>query len=200
MGKSLTEMRSTWEEALLCDLFRVIQAIRIHQDNNQLVKRCLSAFQETVARLNPREDITVRVSEGRLFVQGEKIPYRKEILRIINSTLLLFQRRALEGLRFQPAAGRIPQEDLLAFMRLLVRCEEKADPAAWLTEETGKKGFSWASVLKGVDIKRRSVENLREKAKSTYFHAMNSVRDVAQRISYQGYAGIRLDSHECLIS
>jgi HD-GYP domain-containing protein (c-di-GMP phosphodiesterase class II) len=191
MGKSLTEVRSTWEEALLCDLFRVIQAIRIHQDNNQLVKRCLSAFQETVARLNPREDITVRVSEGRLFVQGEKIPYRKEILRIINSTLLLFQRRALEGLRFQPAAGRIPQEDLLAFMRLLVRCEEKADPAAWLTEETGKKGFSWASVLKGVDIKRRSVENLREKAKSTYFHAMNSVRDVAQRISYQGYAGIR---------
>lgn len=191
MGKSLTEMRSTWEEALLCDLFRVIQAIRIHQDNNQLVKRCLSAFQETVARLNPREDITVRVSEGRLFVQGEKIPYRKEILRIINSTLLLFQRRALEGLRFQPAAGRIPQEDLLAFMRLLVQCEEKADPAAWLTEETGKKGFSWASVLKGVDIKRRSVENLREKAKSTYFHAMNSVRDVAQRISYQGYAGIR---------
>jgi hypothetical protein len=92
------EMQSTWEEALFYNLFRMIQAIRIHQDNNQLVKLCLSAFQETIARLNLQEDITVQISEGRFYVQGEKIQYRKELMRLINSMLQFFQRRALEGL------------------------------------------------------------------------------------------------------
>jgi HD-GYP domain-containing protein (c-di-GMP phosphodiesterase class II) len=185
------EMQSTWEEALFYDLFRMIQAIRIHQDNNQMVKICLSAFQDTLARLNIQEDITVQISEGRFFVQGEKIQYRKELMRLINSMLQFFQGRALEGLSLHPAIKEVSQDDLLTFMRLLVQCAEKTDPSTWLIEETKEDRFPWVSVLKGTEVKRRSSENLREKAKSTYFHAMNSVRDVAQRISYQGYAGIR---------
>jgi HD-GYP domain-containing protein (c-di-GMP phosphodiesterase class II) len=185
------EMQSTWEEALFYNLFRMIQAIRIHQDNNQLVKLCLSAFQETIARLNLQEDITVQISEGRFYVQGEKIQYRKELMRLINSMLQFFQRRALEGLCLHPAVKDVSQDDLLIFMRLLVQSDEKTDPVAWLTQETKKERFPWVSVLKGAEVKRRPVEDLRGKAKSTYFHAMNSVRDVAQRISYQGYAGIR---------
>ena len=191
MAADPVDRQSTWEEALFCDLFRLIQAIRIHQDNNQLVKLCLAAFQETIARLDLQEDITVQISEGRFFVQGEKIRYRKELIRLITSMLQFFQRRALEGLRLHPAVKEISQDDLLTFMRLLVRSEQKNDPVAWLTEETKEERFPWVTIVKGAEVKRRSVENLREKAKSTYFHAMNSVRDVAQRISYQGYAGIR---------
>lgn len=185
------EMQSTWEEALFYDLFRMIQSIRIHQDNNQLVKLCLTAFQDTVARLDLQTDITVQICDGRFFVQGEKIQYRKELLRLINGMLQFFQRRALEGLRIHPAVKEISQDELLTFMRLLVQCEEKTDPSAWLLEQAKDERFPWVTVLKGTEIKRRSIENLKEKAKSTYFHAMNSVRDVAQRISYQGYAGIR---------
>lgn len=186
------ERQSTWEEALFYDLFRMIQAIRIHKDNNQLVKRCLSAFQETISRLNLQEDITVQISEGRFFVQGEKLQYRKEMMRLINSMLQFFHRRAMQGLCLLPTVKEISQDDLIAFTRLLVQCEGKSDPAAWLMEETQGGGrFPWVTLLKGTGVKRRPDENLREKAKSTYFHAMNSVREVAQRISYQGYAGIR---------
>lgn len=191
MAAGPPEKQSTWEEALFYDLFRMIQAIRIHQDNNHMVKLCLAAFQETLARLDLQEDITIRISEGRFFVQGEKIQYRKELMRLINSMLRFFQRRALEGVCLHPEAKAVSQDHLLIFMRLLVQCEGKTDPAAWLTEQTKGERFPWVSVLKGVEVKRRAIENLREKAKSTYFHAMNSVRDVAQRISYQGYAGIR---------
>jgi HD-GYP domain-containing protein (c-di-GMP phosphodiesterase class II) len=112
-------------------------------------------------------------------------------MRLINGMLQFFQRRGLEGLRIHPAVKKISQDELLTFMRLLVQCEEKTDPAAWLLEQTKDERFAWVTVLKGTEVKRRSIENLKEKAKSTYFHAMNSVRDVAQRISYQGYAGIR---------
>jgi len=191
MADNPLEMQSTWEEALFYDLFRMIQAIRIHQDNNQLVKLCLNAFQQTVARLNLEGDISFQISEGRFFVQGEKIQYRKELMRLITGMLQFFQRRALEGLRIHPSVKSISQEELLSFMRLLVQCDEKADPSAWLLEQIKDDKFPWVTVLKGAEVKRRSIENLREKAKSTYFHAMNSVRDVAQRISYQGYAGIR---------
>jgi HD-GYP domain-containing protein (c-di-GMP phosphodiesterase class II) len=191
MAAGPLEMQSTWEEALFYDLFRMIQSIRIHQDNNQLVKLCLTAFQETVSRLDLQTDITVQICDGRFFVQGEKIQYRKELMRLINGMLQFFQRRGLEGLRIHPAVKKISQDELLTFMRLLVQCEEKTDPAAWLLEQTKDERFAWVTVLKGTEVKRRSIENLKEKAKSTYFHAMNSVRDVAQRISYQGYAGIR---------
>jgi HD-GYP domain-containing protein (c-di-GMP phosphodiesterase class II) len=191
MAAGPLEMQSTWEEALFFDLFRMIQAIRIHQDNNHLVKICLTAFQETVSRLNLQTDITVRICDGRFFVQGERIQYRKELMRLINGMLQFFHRRALEGLQIHPAVKGISQDELLTFMRLLVLCEDKTDPAAWLLEQTKDERFPWVNVLKGTEVKRRSIENVREKAKSTYFHAMHSVRDVAQRISYQGYAGIR---------
>ena len=191
MAAGPLEMQSTWEEALFYELFRMIQAIRIHHDNNQLVKLCLSAFQDTMTRLNLQEDITVLISEGRFFVQGEKIQYRKALMRLVNGMLQFFQRRALEGMRLHPAVKEVSQEDLLAFMRLLVQSEDKTDPAAWLMEQTKEDRFPWVTLVKSDAIRRRTVENLREKAKSTYFHAMNSVKDVAQRISYQGYAGIR---------
>jgi HD-GYP domain-containing protein (c-di-GMP phosphodiesterase class II) len=191
MAEGLLEMQSTWEEALFYSLFRMIQAIRIHQDNNQLVERCLTTFQESVSRLNLETDITINLSEGRFFVQGEKIRYRKQLMTLINRMLQFFRRRAIEGVRINPAVKEISHGELLAFMRLLIQCAEKTDPAGWLLEQTKNERFSWITILKGTEVKRRPIENLREKAKSTYFHAMNSVRDVAQRISSQGYAGIR---------
>jgi HD-GYP domain-containing protein (c-di-GMP phosphodiesterase class II) len=191
MAVGQLETQSTWEEGLFHSLYRMIQAIRIHQDNNQLVKMCLTDFQGMVSRLNFLEPITVQVSEGRFFVQGEKIQYRKELVKLINGMLHFFQRRGLDGLRLYPSVKEVSLEDLLAFMRLLVQSEEKEDPVGWLLSETGDDRFSWVTTLKGTKLKRDNVGDLREKAKSTYFHAMNSVKDVAQRISYQGYAGVR---------
>ncbi len=42
-----TAEATTWEETLLQNLYRLIQAVRIHQDNNQLVKVCVERFRET---------------------------------------------------------------------------------------------------------------------------------------------------------
>jgi HD-GYP domain-containing protein (c-di-GMP phosphodiesterase class II) len=184
-------MKSTWEEALFRNLFRMIQAIRIHRDNNQLVKLCVSEFEETIRRLDFQEDITVQISKGRLFVQGEKIHHGNEAARLIGSMLDFFQRRGLEGLRLHPELMQAPEESVLSFMRLFAQCVEKEDPAGWLMEQAGDGSFPWVTVLKSTEAKRSPTEDLREKAKSTYYHAMNSVKDIAQRISFQGSAGIR---------
>jgi HD-GYP domain-containing protein (c-di-GMP phosphodiesterase class II) len=191
MDTGQIETLSTWEEELFYSIYRMIQALRIHQDNNQLVKICLTDFLDLVSRLDFQEPITIQTSEGRFFVQGEKIQYRKEMVKLINGMLRFFHRRGLDGLRLDPSVKKVSLEDLLAFMRPLVQSEEKEDPAGWLLHETGEDRFPWITILKGTKLKRDRVGDIRGKAKSTYFHAMNSLKDVAQRISYQGYAGVR---------
>jgi len=87
---------SAWEETLIQNLYRMIQAVRIHKDNNQLVKVCVERFRETISKLNLEEELKVWISEGRFFVQTERLHYRKELVRIIHAKLDFFSRRALQ--------------------------------------------------------------------------------------------------------
>jgi HD-GYP domain-containing protein (c-di-GMP phosphodiesterase class II) len=190
-GTGYLEAKSTWEEGLFQSLYRMVQTVRIHQDNNHLVKLCLSQFKEMVSRPNLQEDITVQISDGRFYVGDEKVQYRKELTRIIETMLDFFKRRDLTGLRIHPSVKEVDLDDLLGFVRLLIHSAEKDDPAAWLLHETEETKHSWVTILRGNGLKPRRAGDLREKAKSTYFSAMNSIKDVAQKISRQGNAGVR---------
>ncbi|MEJ2723846.1 MAG: hypothetical protein P8175_04205, partial [Deltaproteobacteria bacterium] len=122
----------TWEESLFQAFYRMIQTIRIHQDNNELVGICLNAFHNTISKLDMEDDLTIQVSEGRFYVQGRRLQFRKQIVRLIHAMLDFFGRRGLSGLRFYPAVQDVPATELLAFVRLLIRSVEKEDPTAWL--------------------------------------------------------------------
>jgi len=76
---------TTWEETLFQNLYRLIQAVSIHQDNNQLVKVCVERFRETIAGLELEEDLKLWLSEGRFYVQTERLHYRNELVRIIHA-------------------------------------------------------------------------------------------------------------------
>jgi HD-GYP domain-containing protein (c-di-GMP phosphodiesterase class II) len=182
----------TWEESLFQALYRMIQTIRIHQDNNELVAICLHEFQKSISKLDLEEDLTIQVSEGRFYVQGERLQFRKHIVRLIHAMLDFFGQRALRGLRFHPDVKEVPNSELLAFVRLLIRSAEKEDPTAWLDEQIQKFFSSWANIIKAEEGKKKRVDkNLRKKAKTTYFQALSSVKDVAQKFSAQGYADVR---------
>jgi len=182
---------STWEETLFQNLYRLIQAVRIHQDNNQLVKVCVERFQESVSRLKLQTELRLWICEGRFFVQTERLVYRKELVRIIHAMLDFFNRRALQGVCFNPQVGSAPLEEIVAFVRILIQSVEKAAPASWLEKQMEVAKWPWLKILKGLEFQRGSDKDLREKARNTYFHALTSVKDVVQRVSVQGYAGIR---------
>ena len=173
------------------NLYRLIQAVRIHQDNNQLVKVCVDRFTETVSRLNLEGELKLWISEGRFFVQGERFQYRKELVRIIHAMLDFFNRRALQGICISPLITEAPMEQIVAFVRILIRSVEKAAPASWLEKQMEIAKWPWLRILKGLEFQRGSDKDLREKARNTYFHALTSVKDVVQRVSVQGHAGIR---------
>jgi HD-GYP domain-containing protein (c-di-GMP phosphodiesterase class II) len=186
-----TAKATTWEETLAQNLYRMIQAVRIHQDNNQLVKVCVERFQESIARLKLQTELRLWISEGRFFVQTERLHYRKELVRIIHALLDFFNRRSLQGVCFSPQVASAPMEQIVAFMRILIQCVEKAAPASWLEKQLEVAKWPWLQILKGLEFQRGSDKDLREKARNTYFHALTSVKDVVQRVSVQGHAGIR---------
>jgi len=181
----------TWEETLFQNLYRLIQAVRIHQDNNQLVKVCVERLRETIAGLEPENELKLWISEGRFYVQTERLHYRKELVRIIHAMFDFFNRRAIDGMIFTPQISGTPLEEIVAFFRILIQSVEKAAPASWLEKQMEVARWPWLRILKGLEVQRRSEMDLREKARNTYFHALSSVKDVVQRVSVQGHAGIR---------
>jgi HD-GYP domain-containing protein (c-di-GMP phosphodiesterase class II) len=165
--------------------------VRIHQDNNQLVKVCVERFRETMAGLEPEDELKLWISEGRFYVQTERLLYRKELVRIIHAMFDFFNRRAIQGMIFTAQIRGAPLEEIVAFFRILIQSAEKAAPASWLEKQMEVARWPWLRILKGLEFQRRNETDLREKARSTYFHALSSVKDVVQRLSVQGHAGIR---------
>ena len=182
---------SAWEEMLIQNFYRMIQAVRIHKDNNQLVKVCVERFRQTISRLSLEEELKVWISEGRFFVQTERLHYRKELVRIIHAMLDFFSRRALQGVCFSPQISEVPQEEIVAFVRILIQSVEKAAPASWMEKQIEIAKWPWLRILKGTESPAISEMDLKERARNTYFHALSSLKDVVQRVAGQGHAGIR---------
>jgi len=182
----------TWEESLFQAFYRMIQTIRIHQDNNELVRICLDEFHNTFSKLDLEDDLVIQVSEGRFYIQGERLQFRKQIIRLIHAMLDFFRQRGLQGLRFHTGLLDAPMTELLTFVRLMIRSTEGEEPAVWLTQQLEGHQIPWVSIIKGAETKRRRIDSdLRKRAKTNYFHALSSVKEVAQKFSLQGYAGVR---------
>lgn len=182
----------TSEESLFLALYRLIQSIKLHQDNNQMVKLCLTEFKKTISNINQDDELEILSFEGQFYINGERLRYRKQHVSVIQALLDFFSQRGLSGLGFDPSVRNVSSNDILAFVRLLSRSAEASEPANWLVQKVEDARFSWVSILQEKDSKRSNHDpDLREKATSTYFQALNSVKEVAERISSQGSAGVR---------
>ena len=93
---------SSWEDTFILVFYRLLQAVRIHKDNNDLVKGCLVQFKQTLAQFDLEDDLTIVVSEERFFIQGERLQIRKDQVRLFKALLDFFLIRALHGLRRRP--------------------------------------------------------------------------------------------------
>jgi HD-GYP domain-containing protein (c-di-GMP phosphodiesterase class II) len=192
MTPKKTQKSASWEESLFVALHRTIQTLRIHQDNNQLVRRCLTQFKQIVSKMEMDDDLTLLIYEGRFYVQGEKVQYHKQLVRLIQALMDFFEKRGLRGLRFFPEMKEVPQREILAFFRLLIQSIEYSSPALWLSEQMGGIRFSWVSIIEEKGLRRRqNGAGLKRRARTAYFCSLTSVKQVSQKMSVQGYAGVR---------
>jgi HD-GYP domain-containing protein (c-di-GMP phosphodiesterase class II) len=169
----------------------IVSSLKIHRDNNQLIRESVSKFYAILAEISEGSDISIQIWRGRFYIQGEKLLYQRETFHIINEMLEYFSQRGITGLLFRADFSDASPEDFLAFTRILNESVRQEDPASWLDEQREMNRFFW------VDITRNHEENTqktdakrKEKARYTYFQALNTVREVGVKAS-KGIAGVR---------
>mgnify|MGYP000878474547 CR=1 FL=1 len=176
---------------LLRALYHLFNAVRLHQDNNQLIKDCLTQFNDVISEISADEDITIRIWRGRFHIQGERLLYRRDNYTIINEMLDYFSRRGLGGLCLFATFRNTRPENLLALVRLLNESAKHDEPLDWLNEQLDDSGFSWVELYKVQDEKDSTLDSHhKEMAWNTYLTAMNVVKEVAEKVS-GGVAGVR---------
>jgi HD-GYP domain-containing protein (c-di-GMP phosphodiesterase class II) len=179
-------------EKFLVLLFRSIQAIRLYEDNNELVKQAVSRLVNAASEILVDSEFSILILEGGYYVQGRRFRYRRKTGKIIQDLLDTFTNRGLFGFTFHPALLNTPPADFLKFLRYLIQSFGMENPHEWLSAKIVDQRFSWIEIL---DLEM--AEQLRDeapdnalRAKEAYQKSLASVREVTRRLRKGSRMGI----------
>ena len=195
------EIRLLHEE-FIRTFYKLIQLAKIHEDNNQLLLECIEELMQVIARLLVDDDqITLQISRGNIYLQDEKLRYRREIDSLINNMFRYLEKRNLPGLCFFTDIQDASAKEIIEFSRTLNNTEQQEDPLKWFVQQLENQGFAWAEVVYEQDVPpedqppetdpQDQVQKRKEKARKSYFYALDSLKEVAEKISYRKKAGVR---------
>jgi HD-GYP domain-containing protein (c-di-GMP phosphodiesterase class II) len=198
-------------EDLFTAFYRMVQAVRIHRDNNHLVIQSAENFIDAVNRFGKDDSrLTIQISAGRFYLQEEKLLYRRETANLINNALVYFEKRGLCGLSLSTAIQRKDLDQVLLFAQILNQAEVHNDPSEWIEAQFGDKGLDWIELiaepdpdslnsLDGADsltvaMDATSVgqeEKAVKSAETAYAGSLASLKEVIGKVSDNRPAGIR---------
>jgi HD-GYP domain-containing protein (c-di-GMP phosphodiesterase class II) len=194
------EILSHYED-LLISFFSLLQAIKIHDDNNRLVVDGIRKFNENLARCMEEDSLTIKASKGFLFFEDEKLPYTKRTKNLIDNMVHFFEARNLEGLCLFRDTDQASARDILLLMRGLDAAGHEQDPIAWLSDILDINNLAWVEIIQKpkteeeeeeTDAEDDEIDHLRrERAKKDYTYIMASLNEVAKKVSDRKRVGIR---------
>jgi len=196
MDTTPNELRSDrsvlWEESFLIVFFRMIRTLRIYPDNSRSTKVCVSQLMEVMNKLLGAGDLIFQVSDFRFYVQGKRLRYHKEIVRIHSDIFEFMSRRKLKGLVLRPSPQTLSPGPLILFLRCLIQSSEHENPPDRLAQELSQANIDWVEILplceqEGEEPK---VDN-KERAKRIYWQTQGSLREVARQLRSEGGVGAR---------
>jgi HD-GYP domain-containing protein (c-di-GMP phosphodiesterase class II) len=176
---------------LIKAFYHIVSTIKIHQNNNQLIRESVLKFNNIIAELSRGNDISIHIWRGRFYIQGEKLLYQRETFHIMNEMLEYFSQRKISGFSLDATFKDALPEDFLAFTRLLNESVKHEDPPDWLDRQMEEMRFSWIEISKDEEVSSQKSDSRRkDKARYTYFQALNTVKEVGVKAS-KGVAGAR---------
>ena len=198
-------------ENLFTAFYRMVQAVRIHSDNNHLVIQSAENFIDAVKRFGEDDSrLTIQISAGRFYLQEEKLLYRRETANLINNALIYFEKRGLHGLSLSTAIQPKDLNQVLLFAQILNQAEVHSNPSAWIEAQTGDKGLDWIELiaepdpdslnnLDGADSLTVAMdgtsagqeEKVVKSAETAYAGSLASLKEVIGKVSSNRPAGIR---------
>lgn len=169
-----------------------LHTIKIHQENNQLVRESIDKLKNVLSETTGGNDIEILLWRGRLFFQGEKILYGRDSLPLFQDLLEYFTQRGFCGFHFSPSFIEATYNDLFIFARLLNESVGQPNPFSWIQENLSKSGIEWVEIQKEVNH-APSTSNLHRKeiALQTYSQAVAAIKEVTQKVTRESTAGIR---------
>lgn len=179
-------------EELVKTLYRLLRAVHFHRENNRTVVACAENFVQAAARVDtPDGELVLARAEDRLFLQGERLRFRRETADLFGRVRRFFERRDLFGLRLFGAVARADLGQVVVLARLLNDARGHAAPPRWLAGRLAAAGIGWAEPIHAEnrsESQRRKAR--RERARRTYAAVLGSVREVAEKIAAGRQAGI----------
>ena len=147
-GKRIGDGGLLPQEELLASLHSLLQNVKIHQDNNVLVGRCVARFRQVVGMLlEEYDDITIQISKGTFFIGGERLVYRRGAALLVEHMMKFMERRGLVGIQFHSTVMTAPAGQIVAFARLLLAALGQKNPMAWLVLRLEEVKFFWVVLL-----------------------------------------------------
>jgi HD-GYP domain-containing protein (c-di-GMP phosphodiesterase class II) len=210
-GDSVLKELVLLSENLFTAFYKMVQAIRIHRNNNQLVIQSAEYFIRAVNRFSRDEShLTIQIISGRFYLQQEKVLYRRETANLMNNALVYFETRGIHGLSLSTAIQRRDLKEMLLFAQLMNQAESHKDPSNWLEAQMSEKGLDWVEILPEpdpddlhnldqtdsltitMDAMAADQENKAVKtAERTYAGSLASLKEVIGKVSDNRPTGIR---------
>ena len=198
----MSQETQSLHEDFIRTFYRLLHMTKIHQDNNQLVMKCIEDFKQVIGPLLVDDDnITIQISRENIYLQDKKFRYRRELDSFINNLLQYLENRNLKGIRFSIDIQDASDKEIIVFSRTLNNTEQQADPLNWLFQQLENQGIIWAEVIHEQDMPleeetqetapQDQVQERKEKARKAYFYALDSLKEVAQKISFKKKVGVR---------
>lgn len=175
-------------------LYRLLQAVRIHQNNNQLVLTGAMGFSRDVAPvLAEAGEVTIQMQRGQLFFQGNKVISTADTAHLIHNLQLLFEKLGLGGIRLLKDAATVPTPDLAAAFRLFVWALKRQDPFEELTAKLVEAEVFWLELLnpsEEIALAAQPVEGKKDQALKTYGVALTSLQSIGRKVSAKKKSGV----------
>lgn len=185
----LTEING---ERFLILLFRTIQAIKLYEDGNELVREAVSQLMKAASETLVESEFTMLILDGGYYVQGRRFRYHRKTGKIIQGLLDTFTDRGLYGFTFHPALLNAQPSDLLKFLRLLIQSFGMENPHEWLSEKISDPRFAWVELLDekmAKQLRQEAPDNVL-RARETYQRSLASVREVTRGVQKGTHTGI----------
>lgn len=179
------------EEKFVVFFFKMYQAVRIYQNNSELLEDYLAGFTNTLEHLIGNEEFSFVAANGLLCVQGETLRYRRDNNRIFNDVVNFFQLRELEGIILYPAVKKAHSGEVLSVIRMLVNAGAHENPSKWLELEQKHSHCTWVNFIPAHDKDRKSVNTTKDRVRAAYWQAHASVKEVSEKLTLRNLAGVR---------
>jgi len=174
----------------------MINTARNYQDNNQLLQKSVQSFQTMLIDITAGGDTSLLFWRGRFYMGGEKVPYRRETANVINAMVEFLAKLGIGGINFFQSSQDVLPERILEFVRLLIDSVKEDDPVLWLNQKLKEGGQAWVEIVEKqdddeeIDYGASLEKKRREMARNTYSHALETVREVANK-AFKSSIGVR---------